>query len=54
MGNRGQYKQFEERFEKLNDEGKRYILAVLQALEFAQFNENVDIQDEEERGMDRE
>ena len=29
--------KFSDRFEKLNDSGKRYISAILQSLEFAQF-----------------
>ncbi|WP_193769139.1 hypothetical protein [Metasolibacillus meyeri] len=44
MGNDEQ-QQFEERFERLNDEGKRYILAVLQALEFAQSNQEIEKDD---------
>lgn len=31
--------QFESRFKKLNDQGKLYILAILQSLEFAQANQ---------------
>ncbi|MCM3470162.1 hypothetical protein [Brevibacillus borstelensis] len=31
--------QLESRFKKLNDQGKLYILAILQSLEFAQANQ---------------
>jgi len=39
MGNDDQYKQLKSSFKKLDEEGKRYILGILQALEFAQSNQ---------------
>lgn len=43
MENEDQYKQLESSFKKLDEEGKRYIFGILQALEFAQSNQVVDV-----------
>ncbi|WP_312129808.1 hypothetical protein [Lysinibacillus capsici] len=43
MENEDQYKQLESSFKRLDKEGKRYILGILQALEFAQSNQVVGV-----------
>lgn len=43
MENEDQYKQLESSFKKLDEEGRRYILGILQALEFAQSNQVVGV-----------
>ncbi|GLC88753.1 hypothetical protein [Lysinibacillus piscis] len=42
MENEDKYKQLESSFKKLNDEGKQYILGIMQALEYAQSNQVAD------------
>ncbi|WPK10741.1 hypothetical protein R6U77_12710 [Lysinibacillus louembei] len=42
MEREDKYKQLEIGFKKLNDEGKNYILGIMQALEFAQSNQVAD------------
>ena len=42
MEKEDKYKQLEIGFKKLNDEGKQYILGIIQALEFAQSNQVAD------------
>lgn len=49
MGNEDYYKQLESRFNKLDEEGKYYILGILQALVFAQFNQGANITQSEDK-----
>lgn len=49
MGNEVFYKQLESRFNKLDEEGKCYIMGILQALEFAQCNQVANITQSEDK-----
>ena len=49
MENEDQCKRLESSFKNLDDEGKRYILGILQALEFAQSIQEVNITQSEDK-----